>query len=219
MRWLAIPRFWTYCSASAVLVRPDLCGIARPAPIPLKPCGSSPCVPRIPTTRLGAERPKEGTYVRGQRLRLLQGREVAPAGHRRPALDVQDLLGHGAWGPHDLTRKGEIGGRHVDARAGGDGPVAVPGGVVGPEGGVDGASGPVEHHGCQQLVLGKAPLDLPTAVAPTPELLDDPGGQANGGVGQTVRERLGFGPLDPLVSCLFREPVLQLLEVVPLLVR
>src|SRR5215510_13138293 len=175
-------------------------------------------VPQIPNTPLGAERPKESTHVHRQRLRLLQGGEVAPAGHRRPPLDVQDLLGHRAWGPHALPRKVEIGRWHVDARAGGHGPVAVTGRIVGPEGGVDGAGGPVEHHSRQQLVLGKAPLDLPTAIAPTPELLDDPGGQADGGVGQTVRERLGFGPLDPLVSCLFREPVLQLLEVVPLLV-
>src|SRR5206468_6901734 len=136
----------------------------------------------------GAKRPKEGTNVRGQCLRLLQGGEMPTAGHCRPALDVQPLLGHRAWWPYDLTWKGEISSGHFDARAGGHGPVSVPVRIVGPEGGINGAGGPVQHHRRQQFVPGKALLDFSTAVAPTPELLDDPGSQADGRVGESVCE-------------------------------
>src|SRR5207253_7772217 len=58
----------------------------------------------------------------------------------------------------------------------------------------------------------------PTAVAPTPELLDEPGSQADGRVGESVCERLRFGSLNPLVARLLRHPVLQLIEVLSLLV-
>src|SRR5262245_63496991 len=143
---------------------------------------------------------------------------MAATRHHRPALDVQSLLGHRARWPDDLTRKGEIGSGHFDTRAGGHGPVAVPGRVVGPEGGVNGAGGPVQRHRRQQFVLGKAPLDFSTAVAPTPKLLDDPGSQADGQVCESVCERLRFGTLNPLVSRLLRHPVLQLIEVLSLLV-
>src|SRR5262245_13305463 len=71
---------------------------------------------------------------------------MAATRHHRPALDVQSLLGHRARWPYDLTWKGEIGSGHFDTRASGHGPVAVPGRVVGPEGGVNGAGGAVQHH-------------------------------------------------------------------------
>src|SRR5262249_12941950 len=93
-----------------------------------------PGPPETPRTTSDTKRPKEGTKVRGQCLRLLQRSEVAATRHRRPALDVQSLLGHRAWWPYDLTWKGEIGGGHFDARAGGHGPVAMPVRIVGPEG-------------------------------------------------------------------------------------
>src|SRR5438445_7216440 len=114
--------------------------------------------------------------------------------------------------------KGEISSGHFDARAGGHGPISVPVRIVGPEGGINGAGGPVQHHRRQQFVLGKALLEFSTAVAPTPELLDDPGSQADGRVGESVCERLRFGSLKPLVPRLLRHPVLQLIEVLSLLV-
>src|SRR5262245_16500649 len=149
---------------------------------------------------------------------MLQRSEVAATRHRRPALNVQSLLGHRAWWPYDLTWKGQISRGHFAARAGGHGPVAVPVRIVGPEGGVNGAGGPVQHHSRQQFVLGKALLDVSTAVAPTPELLDNPGSQADGRVGESVCERLRFGSLNPLVPRLLRRPVLQLIEILSLLV-
>ena len=39
---------------------------------------------------------------------------------------------------------------------------------------------PVERDVGQQVVLGEAPLDVAVAVAPRPELLDDPGREASG---------------------------------------
>ena len=39
---------------------------------------------------------------------------------------------------------------------------------------------PVERDVGQQVVLGEAPLDVAVAVAPGPELLDDPGREASG---------------------------------------
>src|SRR5262245_49524389 len=169
-------------------------------------------------TSSGTKRPKEGANVHGQCLRLLQRSEVAATRHRRPALDVQSLLDHRAWWPYDLTWKGEIGSGHFDARAGGYRPVAVPVRIVRPEGGVNGAGGPVQHHRRQQLVLGETSLDVFTAVAPTPELLDDPGSQADRRIGESVCERLRFGSLNPLVPRLLRHPVLQFIEVLSLLV-
>src|SRR5215831_6458439 len=174
--------------------------------------------PDTADTPSDTKRPIEGTNVRGQSLRLLQRSEVAATRHRRPALDVQPLLGHRARWPYDLTWKGEISSRHLDTRARGNGPVSVPVCVVGPEGGVNGAGGPVQHHGRQQFVLGEAPLDFSAAVAPAPELLDDPGRQADGRVGESVGERLRFGSLNPLVAGLLRHPVLQVIEVLSLLV-
>ena len=55
------------------------------------------------------------------------------------------------------------------------------------------AGRPVDHDVRQQHVLREGPLDVAVAVAPRAELLDDPGGQARGRVGQPDRERVGLG--------------------------
>ena len=52
----------------------------------------------------------------------------------------------------------------------------------------------------EQLVLGEAALDVAVAVAPRPELLDDPRGEAGGRVLERVAERLRLGALDLLVA-------------------
>src|SRR5438094_149985 len=54
---------------------------------------------------------------------------------------------------------------------------------------------PVEHDVGEDLVLREAPLDVAVAVAPRPELLDDPRGQPGGRIGEPERGGLGFRPV------------------------
>ena len=49
---------------------------------------------------------------------------------------------------------------------------------------------PVKRDVGKDLVLGEAALDVAVAVAPRAQLLDDPGGNSGGGVGETDRGRL-----------------------------
>lgn len=79
------------------------------------------------------------------------------------------------------------------------------------------AGHPVQHDIGQELILGETAFDVSPTVTPAPELLDDPGGQIDRGVGEAIGQRLGFRVLDPLVAHFFREPVLHLLEILGLL--
>ena len=111
----------------------------------------------------------------------------------------------------DLGREPGVGRRHRDPLArGGQRRLAVADGVVGPERRPDGAGDPVDHDVGQQEVLAEAGLDVAAAVAPRPELLGDPAGQPDGGVGQGVGQRLRTGPLDPLVAGPLLEPAVDL---------
>jgi hypothetical protein len=162
---------------------------------------------------------EEGAEVVHQRLGFLERGEVAPRGHDGPAADVVDALGPRARRPHDLLREGGVGRRHLDALAVADRPGRVVARVVGPEGRVDRARDPVERDVGQELVLGKPALDVAAAVAPRPELLDDPGREPGRRVRETEGQRLGLRALDPLVAGLLTEPGPQVVEVGTLLRR
>ena len=134
--------------------------------------------------------------------------------HLRPAPEVRVYARHPrARRVQDLLREGGVGRRRRHGLLGRDRPRRVVARVVGPEGRVDGAGDPVEHHVRQQRVLVEASLDVSVAIAPRAELLDDPRGEPHRRVGQPVRQRLRLRALDRLVAGLLAQPVIQLLEV------
>ena len=69
---------------------------------------------------------------------------------------------------------------------------------------------PVDGDVRQQLVLRELALDVAVAVAPGPELLDDPRGQPRRRVVQAVAQGLRLGPLDVAVAPLVGEELLPL---------
>src|SRR6185295_18432813 len=70
----------------------------------------------------------------------------------------------------------------------------------------------------EQHVLGESALDVAPAIAPRPELLDDPGGQTHRRVAEPVGQRLRLRALDLHVARLLAHPVRQLLDVLLFLV-
>ena len=65
---------------------------------------------------------------------------------------------------------------------------------------------PVERHVREDLVLREAPLDVPVAVAPRPELLDDPRREPGGRVGEAEGRGLGLRAVHGGVGALGLRP-------------
>src|SRR5215831_10526849 len=156
---------------------------------------------------LASEWTKEGADVLSQQLWLFKRRKMATPGHHRPLLEVVEALGPLPRWLTDLVWKAGHGTGHIDALPGLENPGVVLVLVVQPGGRVDGLGDPVDGDGGEQLVLGEAVFNLPTAVAPGTPLLDNPGGQPHWGVIQPVGQGLGFGALDMGISTLFQLPV------------
>ncbi len=142
---------------------------------------------------------------------------MAARPHLGPPADVVHPLRPRARRAHDLLGERGVGRRHLDASAVRHRPRGVEARVVGPEGRVDGAGHPVDHHVGEQLVLGEAPLHLPVAVAPAPELLHDPRGQPRRGVAEPEGEGLRPRALDPLIARLLPLEAREVGEVLLLL--
>jgi hypothetical protein len=132
---------------------------------------------------------------------------MATPGHHRPLLEVVEALGSLLRWLADLTRKAGHSTGHIDALPGQEHPGLVLVLVVQPGRRVDGLRDPVDGDGGEQLVLDEASFHLPTAVAPGPPFLDNPGGQAGWGVIQSVGQGLGFGALDMGIATLFQLPM------------
>ena len=186
----------------------------RKAGLPVAPlrqdfCGPGPAKPRASSCS-GAEKLVD---LAREQLGLLERREVAAARHRRPAPDVVGARRKGPRRPQDLARELCVAGGDIDRFPVRDRPGAVHARVIGPERRADRAGEPVERHVGEKVVAAHGVLDLAAAVAPGPELLDDPGGQPGRRIGEPVGERLRLGALDPLVAGLFLQPVRELRQV------
>jgi hypothetical protein len=164
-----------------------------------------------------AELSKEGADVGGKRLWLLQRGKVTACRHRGPAADVRiDRLHPGTRRMQNIVRERGIRRWRTDRSLLAERPSFMSARPVQPEGRVDRASDPIQHHVGEQHVLRKTPFEV--AVAPAQELLYDPGRESHGRIGEPVGERLGFGALDHPIPLLFAHPVLQFGDVCPLLI-
>src|SRR5271154_3902964 len=100
---------------------------------------------------------------------------MTAARHDRPAPDV--AVGPGRERPgraEDLARKLGISSRDVDGPPFGNRPWAVHAGVIGPERRADRPGEPIEADIRKQPVARERRFDIPGAVRPSAELLDDP---------------------------------------------
>jgi hypothetical protein len=156
--------------------------------------------------------PEKRAQLSRQGFGFLKGSEVAASWHWGPALDVIDAFGPWVGWAHGLARNGSIRRRDFDTH------LLAPR-IVRPEGGVDRASHPVNHHVREQLIFGETSLNISPAVAPGTKLFNDPGRQADRRIGQPIGQRLRPGALDPLVAGFFVQPLAQVFEISTLPVK
>src|SRR5207253_1726654 len=120
-----------------------------------------------------AQRAEELADFSQQEIGLLHRGEVATARHLGPTLDVETGLGPAAWAARQLLREH----RDADGRLLHLGPataVLATRLVIHVCSAGDAVGRPVKHDVREQLVLRVHALDVAAAVAPRPELLDDP---------------------------------------------
>src|SRR5262249_29580493 len=159
-----------------------------------------------------SQRAEERPYIFGQYYRLLQGGEVAAAWHLSPALDIEGALAPLSGRSADLLREDGHSRGHDHSLALLHGPRVALGLVVQPGGRVDAPRDPVEGDGREELVLGKAALDITVAVTPGTVLFHDPGRQPRWRVVEPVGQRLGLGTLDVRVAPFGLEPGFTLVQ-------
>src|SRR5262249_19195149 len=106
----------------------------------------------------------------------------------------------------NLRWKLRISDRDIDGSPFRNWPRPMPDTIIGPKRRSDRPGEPIKANICEKPVAREGSLDLATAIRPSTELLDDPGGESCGRVGKRKGERLRLCPLYPLVAGLFSEP-------------
>jgi hypothetical protein len=134
---------------------------------------------------------------------------------RRPmaryARDVRRALKPRPWRADDVAREEREARRHLDPAGelrGRDCSVCV----VHAHRGADRPCEPVERGVREDLVFREAPFDVPVAVAPRPEFLDDPRSEPGWRVGQSEGRGLGLGAVHGGVGALGLAPGRGVLE-------
>src|SRR3954466_1456801 len=130
-----------------------------------------------------SKRTEERTEFLRQCFRSFEAGEVPPAPHACPALYIPvHAFGERARRGQDFARMFGIPRRHHHLLAGRNNPRTMQAGTVQPEARIDRAREPIEHDVGQKHVTTEVTVDITVAITPIPELLDDPGSQADGGV-------------------------------------